>query len=292
MNSFSEIFYTILTGDEDASRKAARGIRKLVYSSHGDYKELKALVNNAPTEYAKITDPFRQVNFVMAVSVMYFLHDKQNQPDFLFPWLFQLLQHDNGNVRHAAVRMIENELGPLTYHIRFPGEGRSRSDINPEQAGRILFGLQTNLNNLSQSSWKPAYDKYKYVNDLPSGTHKSVQLILGTLEEYCNDVQKPILPEPSNDILKERERIEQEINKLLKQTKSHFTLDHVKDVIYHEDGQDALTDAVAMFDNGQGGIELQNVLDVLNDAWNYFPHKIIGGLSPAEKLLEYNSRKK
>ena len=47
-----------------------------------------------------------------------------------------------------------------------------------------------------------------------------------------------------------------------------------------------------MFDNGQGGTELQEVLDILNDAWNYFPNKVIGGLSPVEKFLEYNSKKK
>jgi hypothetical protein len=46
---------------------------------------------------------------------------------------------------------------------------------------------------------------------------------------------------------------------------SDFTLDHIKDIIYNEDRQGALTDAVAMFDNSQGGIKLQNVLDVLND---------------------------
>ncbi len=98
--------------------------------------------------------------------------------------------------------------------------------------------------------------------------------------------------ESQKQIDAKKKEIEQELIELLAETKSHFTLDHVKDVIYNEDGQDALTDAVAMFDNGQGGIELQNILDVLNDAWNYFPHKIIGGLSPAEKLLEYNNRKK
>jgi len=32
---------------------------------------------------------------------------------------------------------------------------------------------------------------------------------------------------------------------------------------------------------------LSNVLELVTDAWNYFPHKTLGGLSPAEKLLEY-----
>lgn len=93
--------------------------------------------------------------------------------------------------------------------------------------------------------------------------------------------------ETKEQIDAKKKEIEQELTDLLTETKSDFTLDHIKEIIYNEDGQDALTDAVAMFDNGQGGIKLQNVLDVLNDAWNYFPHKIIGGLSPAEMMLKH-----
>ncbi|HEY4475697.1 MAG TPA: hypothetical protein VJB92_03180, partial [Candidatus Paceibacterota bacterium] len=59
-----------------------------------------------------------------------------------------------------------------------------------------------------------------------------------------------------------------------------------------KDNLPSLTDVIAMFDTGQGAAELQNVLELVNDAWNYFPHKVIGGLSPAEKLLEYKEQQK
>ncbi len=55
----------------------------------------------------------------------------------------------------------------------------------------------------------------------------------------------------------------------------------------------ALTDikngmkVVAMFDRGGDASELSNVLELVTDAWNYFPHKALNGLSPAEKLLEH-----
>ena len=78
---------------------------------------------------------------------------------------------------------------------------------------------------------------------------------------------------------------------MLKEAKSDFGVDDIKEIIYNEDGQDGLTDIIAMFDTGQGAAELQNVLELVNDAWNYFPHKVIGGLSPAEKLLEHRERK-
>lgn len=32
--------------------------------------------------------------------------------------------------------------------------------------------------------------------------------------------------------------------------------------------------------------ELNSILETVNDAWNYFPRKILNGFSPEEKLLE------
>src|SRR3989338_215427 len=170
MKTFTELFNTILTADEETSRQAAREVRKLVYTTlfRSKYKCIASIIENAPAEYVKIIEGWRQENFVMTISVMYFLHNRENQPDFLFPWLFQLLQHKNGNIRHSAVRMIEHELGSLTYHIRFPGEKISHRELSPEQADRIILGLRTNLNNLMARSWKDSYRKFKYINNLPS----------------------------------------------------------------------------------------------------------------------------
>ena len=109
--TFDELFKTILIADKTASRKAAREVRKLLYSSRSGrdkYDDIKNIIDNASVIYAKVSENWRQENFVIAVSVIYYLHDHENQPDFLFPWLFQLLQHKNGNIRQAAVRMIQN----------------------------------------------------------------------------------------------------------------------------------------------------------------------------------------
>ena len=57
---------------------------------------------------------------------------------------------------------------------------------------------------------------------------------------------------------------------------------------------------VAMFDGstslitGRGGdaSELSNVFELVTDAWNYFPHEVLGGISPVEKLLEHYNKTK
>jgi len=194
MKSLPECFNTILNANRQSSRVAARRVRKLVYASatgRDEYEDIKRLINSAPDEYAKISasEGWRQENFVMSISVMYFLHDKESQPDFLFPWLFGLIQHENGYIRHAAVRMVENELGPLTYHIRFPGEKRAfrHEELSPELADRIIYGLYANLSALLNDLWKPAYKRYKYIHSLPSGPYKSVQMIFGELRDDCGN---------------------------------------------------------------------------------------------------------
>lgn len=186
MNTIKECFNTILHGNKNDSRLAARRVRKLLYSSQGDhdkYEEINDLINNASGEYAKISEDWRQENFVMAISVIYFLHDRENEPDFLFPWLFQLLQHQNGYIRHAAVKMFSHEIWPLTVHIRVPGRKSDR--LEPKQANNILYFLLTNLNRLSSTLWQPKYKKYKYIDSLPASPYKSVQMVLAGLEESC-----------------------------------------------------------------------------------------------------------
>jgi len=98
--------------------------------------------------------------------------------------------------------------------------------------------------------------------------------------------------ESKQQILERRKEIEQELVDMLKKTKNPFSLEHIKDIIFHEEDNDDMQKVIAIFDRGGDTSELSNILELASDAWNYFPHKIINGLSPAEKLLEYQNSKK
>ncbi len=91
-------------------------------------------------------------------------------------------------------------------------------------------------------------------------------------------------PKNQQEILEKRKEVEIELEDFLKETKSDFTLDDIRKTIYEEEETDDFTGLIAMFDTGQGAIELQTVTELLSDAWNYFPHKILDGKSPAEML--------
>ena len=90
-------------------------------------------------------------------------------------------------------------------------------------------------------------------------------------------------------ILDRRKEIESELEALLEEKESEFSLEDIKEIIYNEEDSDDLMKIVSMFDDGQGLGEMDNVLELVNDAWNYFPHKVLKGLSPTEKILESQS---
>jgi len=96
--------------------------------------------------------------------------------------------------------------------------------------------------------------------------------------------------ENKEQIVQRRKEIEQEVKEMLKETESDFSLEHVKDAIYNEEETDDMMKVVAMFDRGGDASELENILELATDAWNYFPHKALNGLSPAERILENKVR--
>lgn len=297
MTTIKQCFKVILRGNEEQSQKAARQVRKLVYGSQDRsiYTDIKRQVNSAPKQYIKIKEDWRQENFVVAVSVIYFLHDRDAKPDFLFPWLFVLLEHNDGVIRYAAVRMIENELGSLTVHVRCPEVKFGRGHIKPEQADKILFSMWMSLNLLLRKLVKPSYRKYKYISSLPSSPYKSVQMVLGRMEDDCGEgyleklaekyqqeqVRQPTLT--NEYISKARDNLELEIAQLLEAANSDYTVEDVKKVIYEVDDQrEGFKQMTYMFDTGEGGVTVADWMETVVDAWNYFPHRALNGKAPVE----------
>lgn len=105
---------------------------------------------------------------------------------------------------------------------------------------------------------------------------------------YKDNTDKNITKE---SILKKRKEIEKKLIDLLKNSGSEFTLEEIKEIIYNEKGNNEFSKIISIFDKGQDLDELNKILQLLNDAWNYFPHKCLGGLCPMEKILEYQEKK-
>jgi hypothetical protein len=205
MTTFIDLFADILNGNRQSSHQAARAVRKQLYSPSLSYKnrhsDIQLIIEIAAAEYYKIKQDWRQENFVLAVSVIYYLHDYDKSPEFLFAWVFDLLQHSNGNIRQAARRMINHELGPLTAHIRYP-DMKFEHRFTPDEADLILLSLYVNLNNLAVVLSKPSYKKYKYVDSLPTSPYKTVEMTFIDMEESCGKAYMKRLYDQAHDLIR------------------------------------------------------------------------------------------
>jgi len=81
--------------------------------------------------------------------------------------------------------------------------------------------------------------------------------------------------ESIENIYKKREKIESNLLALIKESNVKITLDSIKKIIYNEKNHSK---------------EIEKILQLINDAWNYFPHKCLKGLSPAEMVLKYSKK--
>lgn len=99
-----------------------------------------------------------------------------------------------------------------------------------------------------------------------------------------------IKPMRNKEFIAHKKEIEKELIDLLKEHKSPFSLEDIKEIIYNEEESDDLMKVVRIFDRGGDVGELQNILDLATDAWNYFPHKALGGLSPQEMIDQQKNK--
>ena len=95
-----------------------------------------------------------------------------------------------------------------------------------------------------------------------------------------------IQPKTREEIIKKRADIKNQLNEIIDSMGLSVSFDEIKKVIYNEQDQSALHEIISKFNKGQDIDELNKILAIVNDAWNYFPHKILNGLSPVEKILE------
>lgn len=183
IDTITGCFEVVLGGDKEESRLAARRVRFLLYKQDVDFKEIKDLVRESPERYGQIDEDWRQENFVVAVSVLYYLRDNRNDYDIYLPWFLWLLQHKNGNIRHATVRMLTDAIIYLTRHLRI--SNYKSLEFDSKEADRTLDSLHFNLRCLLDILHESRFEKYEYIESLPSSPYKSVQQVLSKMEDCC-----------------------------------------------------------------------------------------------------------
>ena len=311
MKKFIEIIKN--SGNKNEIKKAKEGIHSFWHGitrmAEKDNQKFEVFVDEIKT-FDQIKNLDNQIHFIQ-VLIWPFLALADRQIEFFGDFILKHIQHPSAKVRQAIIRLAAYLSMSVTLNEHsWCKEKFSEKDlieINNHQ--QLYFKIVQAAEKLLEKYDEPKFRKCEYISDLPTGVYKSIQYlitkellrVIDTEVAYQKFLRGKDVFCNSNDIAEEAERIiarrkisdkkleiETEILELLYLTGSDFEIEDIRRAIYEEENTDDLQEVIAMLDDGN--LEnLSNVLEIISDAWNYFPHRVLDGLSPAEKLLEYKN---
>lgn len=281
----------LMTGNPGQVRSAKKEIEKLCNTERRAFHKGTYVALEYLPKFDQIKKAENQAAFASGLSLFY-LSLGDEYFDRLADFTLKLLQHSSGTVREAIRKTADWLYVSLTSRAHpfvYPkGKKLTEEQKRIQEEAECQYINLVHKVELLIDQYNDGSENVQYIQDMKPSINKSLQLYWSRLTEarsYQRILEKArLLPA---EIAISRKEIEGELKDLLKVARSAYDLDDIKDIIFNEDSHDCLTDIIAMFDTGQGGMEIQNILETVNDAWNYFPHKILNGLSPAEKVLEY-----
>jgi len=215
--------------------------------------------------------------------------------DELKNFIVKNLQNPNGQIREVAVDVgswlyisLSDRAEPFVFSegTLLTEKQKEKQVVATKQYSDFVSELETLIDKYPEQN-----EDVEYIDDMKPSINKSLQKVWSKITNgrIYPKILERTRPIPI-DIFIKRKEIEKEFTEMLKEAGSNFDLDDIKEIIYNEESQDDLTEIIMMFDDGQGLGEMSTILETINDAWNYFPHKLLNGLSPAEKLLEYKQK--
>lgn len=290
-NELRRLLSVLMTGSRDEFKKAKKVIRTLWNHETKAFKSSAEVALEFLPKFDQIENIVNKEAFASSLN-LFFLVLADDHFETLKDFTLKVIQNQNGHVREA----IRNTAEWLYCSLK------SRMDSFMYPKGKEL----TEKQKIEQIKAREQYENYvkdvealidkydtvnesaEYIDEMRPSVNKSLQQLRYRLTEsraYQKLLEgtRAIPPEIS---IKRRE-IEEELVEMLKKTESSFSLQDIKNAIFHEEESDDMMKVIAMFDRGGDASELSNILELVTDAWNYFPHKILNGLSPVEKLLEH-----
>lgn len=279
---FEHIFATLKNGTHEEVKTAKKRLHGLWHTDSKNFQKNAQMALRQLKEFDTIQNPKNQAAFVSGLS-LFFLVLSDSHFEELKNFVLIVICHPNGHVREQMRKTADWLLMSLSSRINpfvYPkGKKLTQNQIAEEAKAKQEFTKYlSDLELLMEKYDDVSYDQAEYLDQLKPSVYKSLQLLWNDLTRgstYKN------LHTPPLEIILKRKEIEAELSTILKKINGDFTLDEIRDVIYNETEFDDLSNVIRMFDTGSP-YELQNIMEILNDAWNYFPHKTLSGLCPAE----------
>ncbi|MBI3282608.1 hypothetical protein HYZ70_00855 [Candidatus Curtissbacteria bacterium] len=286
-----DIFSILKNGTQEETKVAKQRIDKLWKSDSKNFKGHAKIALEQLEEFDRIQNPRNQEAFISGLS-LFFLALSDTYFEELENFTLKVICHPNGHVREQVRKTADWLYGSLVSRIHpfvWPnGKKLTQRQITEQEIAKKEFAKYlSDIELLMEKYDDGSYDSVEYIDEIKPSVYKSLQLLWSDLTR--GNLLKD-LHTPPREILSKRKAIEKELTFFLKKIKGKYTLADIQDIIYNETETDDLHQIIRIFDTGSP-YELENIMDILNDAWNYFPHKILDGLCPAEVLSQNQKTK-
>lgn len=288
MNTFDDAFKILSIGTPTEIREAKKFLEKKWKTDHKEFKDAFLLINKLIEKFDQINNPVNKSAVITGMS-MFYLSLADRHFEILKSFIVKNLEHSDGRVRESARKTGEWLYSSLT--------DRADPFVYPE--GRELTELQKTSQQIARNQYinfikelETLIDRYdnsmeadiEYVDEMKPSVHKSIQQMWSRLaysRAYREIIEKntPITME----VFEKRKEIEKDLAQLLRDCKidNDTTIDDIKQLIFEEDSVKDMSNIIRMFNNGDIS-NLNNVLETIGEAWNYFPHLSINGKYPFE----------
>ena len=281
-----QLLIILTTGSRAEFKLAKKEISALWHHDTKGFQTSATVALEFLPKFDQIKNDLNKEAFVASLN-FFFLALDDDHFEILKDFTLRVIQHPNGHIREAIRHTSSWLFCSLTSRIH-PFVYPPSQELTPKQKTEQSKACEQYLNYVKEiealiDKYSPEDEKVKYIEEMKPSVNKSLQQLWSELidSRVYQEIVAETRPIPSEVFFKRKE-LEQEITKLLKKTKSDFDLADVKDVIFREEDNDDMMKIMAMFDRGGSTSELSDILELVTDAWNYFPHQMLGGLSPAE----------
>lgn len=283
-----EIFVKLMRGSKEEAREAKKQIEKLWHSDSRGFKKCASIALGYLSGFDQIENVDNQAAFVSGLG-LFFLVLADDNFDTLKSFTLKLLQHPNGHVREAIRHAAEWLYCSLTSRAKpfvWP-KGKSLTEkqtADQVQAEKQYLDFVKELEALIE---KNDYHgrRAKYIQSMSPSVNKSLQMFWARLTD--SPVYQRLIsrdrPIPL-DVSMKRIELHQVLSLVIEKGKYDFEVDDILDAIYNEAASGDFGEIISMFDRAEDMSELNDILQLLNAAWNYFPHKSLNGLSPVEMI--------
>ncbi|MDI6883339.1 MAG: hypothetical protein QMC93_02595 [Patescibacteria group bacterium] len=308
-NPLKNLIEIIKTGSPEEVKVAQKQVEKFWHEVYIPKREegrkAFSIFLDEIKEFDKIQDIDHQAYLINTLKWPFFSIGEEYFEEWT-NFVLKCIQHPSGKIRQAILKATEWLVLDIAVDVKFDLD--SKRKISQEEKERIeknknCFGYFVSATEeLLEKYYEPRFNRYKYIKSLPVGVYKSLQKLMVEVflrSEHYEKIYEDFLKRKALET-KEAKQTEEELQALINEyhLKERLTTEMIRDWVWEARGETVAEAAnkfqkkvFSYFREVKSIEELNKILRIFNNAWNYFPHKTLGGRSPkqmVEKELKKN----